>query len=197
MRMIVSFVFFILYSFISFADDLSNVEKYLNSISNFSADFIQMSYDGRKEHGKFYLSRPGRFKWDYMPGSKVQIVADGKNLIYFDKELNEASYFKMEKNLSSFVAREKINFHDNDIKILDQKKIGNVFLIKITSNDEKENSQVEFVFNTKPMELLGFNFINDNDQITKVKLLNQQKENTFPVGTFKIDREFLKNRRSN
>ena len=78
------------------ASPASEVEKYLAGLSSWSADFKQTIEDGqghvlRGAAGKFYLARPGKFRWDYSEPSEQLILADGKQIWFYDKDLAQAN----------------------------------------------------------------------------------------------------------
>ena len=67
------------------ASPASDVEKYLNGLASWSADFTQTIDDGhgnvlRSAAGRLYLQRPGKFRWDYAEPSEQLILADGKQI---------------------------------------------------------------------------------------------------------------------
>jgi len=52
----------------AFASPTTEVEKYLNGLATWSADFTQTIDDGhgkvmRSAAGKLYLQKPGKFRW--------------------------------------------------------------------------------------------------------------------------------------
>ena len=50
--------------------------------------FLQTGADNRRMKGKFYLSRPGRFRFDYARPSRQIVVSDGRYLAIQDLDLN-------------------------------------------------------------------------------------------------------------
>ncbi|MGP0056801.1 MAG: outer membrane lipoprotein chaperone LolA [Steroidobacteraceae bacterium] len=82
------------------------VEKYMAGLKAWSADFEQTIDDGhgkvlRSASGKFYLQRPGRFRWDYEQPSEQLILADGKEIWFYDKDLAQANVRDMDSTLAS------------------------------------------------------------------------------------------------
>jgi outer membrane lipoprotein carrier protein len=62
------------------------------------ADFSQVVTDGKGERvqnaqGKLVIVRPGRFRWELTPdgGAPQLMVADGKNLWFYDRDLEQVS----------------------------------------------------------------------------------------------------------
>ena len=88
------------------ASPATDVEHYLAGLSSWSADFKQTITDGkgkelRSAAGKFYLERPGKFRWDYADPSEQLILADGKQIWFYDKDLAQANVRDMDGTLAS------------------------------------------------------------------------------------------------
>ncbi len=78
-----------------------DLKRFFADIQTLSAEFSQRVEDEsgttlERSSGKFYLSRPGKFRWDYQnpdfedePGQ--QIVADGRSLYFYDPDLEQVS----------------------------------------------------------------------------------------------------------
>jgi outer membrane lipoprotein carrier protein len=88
------------------ASPAADVEQYLNGLSSWSADFTQTIDDGhgnvmRSAAGRLYLQRPGKFRWDYSQPSEQLILADGKQIWFYDKDLAQANVRDMDTSLAS------------------------------------------------------------------------------------------------
>lgn len=84
----------------------TEVERYMAGLSSWSADFKQTIDDGqgkvlRSAAGKFYLQRPGKFRWDYTDPSEQMVLADGKQIWFYDKDLAQANVRNMDATLAS------------------------------------------------------------------------------------------------
>jgi outer membrane lipoprotein carrier protein len=89
-----------------FASPAADVEKYLGGLASWSADFEQTIDDGhgnvlRTAAGRFYLQRPGKFRWDYSKPSEQLVLADGKQIWFYDKDLAQANVRDMDTSLAS------------------------------------------------------------------------------------------------
>jgi len=89
-----------------FASPTSEVEKYLSGLATWSADFKQTIDDGngkvvRSAAGKLYLQKPGKFRWDYVEPSEQLILADGKQIWFYDKDLQQANVRNMDASLAN------------------------------------------------------------------------------------------------
>jgi outer membrane lipoprotein carrier protein len=88
------------------ASPASDVEKYMNGLASWAADFEQTIDDGqghvlRSAAGRLYLQRPGKFRWDYSQPSEQLVLADGKQIWFYDKDLAQANVRDMDTSLAS------------------------------------------------------------------------------------------------
>ena len=90
----------------SLASPTTEVEKYLSGLASWSADFKQTIDDGhgkvvRSAAGKLSLQKPGKFRWDYSEPSEQLILADGKQIWFYDKDLQQANVRDMDASLAN------------------------------------------------------------------------------------------------
>ncbi len=77
------------------------LRAFFDNVQTLQASFTQRVEDEQgstleSASGMFYLSRPGKFRWDYnnldepdLPGQKI--VADGQHLFFYDPDLEQVS----------------------------------------------------------------------------------------------------------
>jgi outer membrane lipoprotein carrier protein len=88
------------------ASPAAEVEKYLSGLASWTADFEQTIDDGhgnvlRSASGRLYLQKPGKFRWDYSQPSEQLVLADGKQIWFYDKDLAQANVRDMDTSLAS------------------------------------------------------------------------------------------------
>ena len=89
-----------------YATPAADVEKNLEGLATWTADFTQTIDDGhgkvlRSAAGKLYLQKPGRFRWDYSEPSEQLVLADGKQIWFYDKDLAQANVRDTDSTLAS------------------------------------------------------------------------------------------------
>jgi outer membrane lipoprotein carrier protein len=82
----------------SLAQAQTPLDTYLTHLKTLRAEFAQTVTDGKgeqvqKAQGTLVIVRPGRFRWELTPdgGSTQLMVADGKNLWFYDRDLEQVS----------------------------------------------------------------------------------------------------------
>lgn len=84
------------------------LDRYLDGLKTWSAQFQQTVSDARGRRvgegsGRFLVVRPGRFRWESAPsgasGAAQLLVADGRNLWFYDRDLEQATVRPMQSSL--------------------------------------------------------------------------------------------------
>ena len=169
--------------------DLDEIEKYLNNISNLSADFVQNS-EGAVVEGKFYLARnketSGKMRVEYNASPKILIIVNGAVLSYFDVELDEVSHLRTNTTPASLLTRPNISFNAKDVEVTDVKKTENQIKISLMKKNRKEAGEFSLIFKTNPIEFSKMEVKNDLNQKVLVTLSNINFEKKLPNNLFII-----------
>lgn len=85
------------------------LDRFLAGLSTWSASFSQSIVDGRgkavgRGQGSLTIVRPGRFRWEITPQDAAQsgqmLVADGRNLWFLDRDLEQVTVKPQDAALS-------------------------------------------------------------------------------------------------
>ena len=171
--------------------ELSQVESYLNNITNLSSKFIQESSDGNLVEGNFFLLRPGKMRIEYNDQPQILITVNGSVLAYKDIELDEVSYLRTNTTPASFLTRKNISFSSKDTKVTNVKKSKNYLKISVVKKNRKEAGEFSLVFKTSPLRFIKMEVKNDLDQVVTVTLLNPNFSKKIPKNLFVIKNKNL------
>lgn len=112
---------------------INQLKAFLKASSSLSADFKQVSFDkaghpAQNSFGQFYLSRPGKFRWNYQKPFTQEIVSNSGKVWFYDADLEQVTVKKLDDSLGSTPAllltgqvniEEKFNLeeqgHDEDL----------------------------------------------------------------------------------
>jgi chaperone LolA len=99
----------------SAADSPTPLDKYLDNLKTLRASFLQTLVDAQgheidRATGTLVVARPGKFSWDIHPrsedgetnkGAGQLMVSDGRNLWFFDRDLEQATVKPVDAALSA------------------------------------------------------------------------------------------------
>lgn len=94
---------------VSAAEPGTPLDQYFAGLSTLRATFTQTVKDARGKNvdsssGTLVVSRPGKFRWEVQPkasGSGQLLVADGRNVWFFDRDLEQVTVKPIDTALSS------------------------------------------------------------------------------------------------
>ncbi|MBO0613675.1 MAG: outer rane lipoprotein chaperone LolA [Pseudomonadota bacterium] len=90
----------------AWAGGRDKLDEFFTQINTMQSAFTQQVIDDKgalrqSSSGNVYLSRPGKFRWEYAAPDKHEIVADGKNVWVYDVELDQVTVKPMTQALSA------------------------------------------------------------------------------------------------
>ncbi|HNS28874.1 MAG TPA: outer membrane lipoprotein chaperone LolA [Steroidobacteraceae bacterium] len=85
------------------------IDRYLDGLRTLRAEFTQRLVDARgvtvqEAQGSLVVQRPGRFRWEVRPAGAVGgqlLVADGRNLWFFDRDLEQVTVKPADASLTA------------------------------------------------------------------------------------------------
>jgi len=137
------------------ADEKSAVEKvsaYFNGFRSLQGEFVQRGPSGNISQGIFYLSKPGKLRFEYSPPNPFLVVADGTYVIVRDRRLDRADHYPLSVTPLRLVLSETID-------LLSEATITHVYqdpsVISLTLEDKDEwvPGQLTLVFDNENFAL--------------------------------------------
>ena len=123
--------------------ELKRITDYWNSIQTVEGDFNQVDNKGGASTGKFYIKKPGRFRFDYNPPDQLTVVADGYTVAVEDRKLETQDRYPLVETPLSILVDQNITLQRPDLQILDvEKKDG---LVRVRLKSLKEDAQGELL----------------------------------------------------
>ena len=183
----VLFVFFATGAFAAVDKNLvSRAEKYLNSVTGLTGDFVQTN-NGKREKGTFSMLRPGRVRLDYknMP---VQLISDGADLYFYDKSLDQITTVPLTSTPAGILVRKKIDLQNADIRVVNTSESNDTFSLKMNLRGQEGLGNMTVVFNKKPVGLHSWSIVDATQNKTDVVFSNLKTKTDFGKHYFQIQR---------
>ena len=162
------------------ATPIEQLKAFLHASASFAADFQQVSLDktghpAQSSTGKFYLSRPGKFRWNYQKPFVQEIVSNGGEVWFYDADLEQVTVKKLDDSLGSTPAlllTGQVNI-DEKFKLEEQGKDNGMNWIRLAPKDE-ENGFKYILIGLNGGQLAGMELSDNFGQLTRVYFSNIQ-----------------------
>ena len=91
------------------AKSIDAISNYLNSFKTLQGEFTQISPKGNVSRGIFYISKPGKMRFEYAPPNPFLIVADGRWLTIKNRAKEKGDQFPLSKTPLNLVLSNQVD----------------------------------------------------------------------------------------
>lgn len=145
--------------------------RYLNRLTTLKARFIQISSNGAYAEGEVIVQRPGKMRFDYDPPHPVLIIANGLSLLFYDREVKQASFLPLWETPLWFLIREEVTLSEDILVSAVEQSLGTL-RITIADKERPEAGNVTLVFSDRPLDLKKWEITDAQGIVTQVSLIN-------------------------
>ncbi len=155
--------------------DLGRVEGYLNGLRTATATFLQVSDNGGVARGKFYLSRPGKMRFEYEPPTPVLMVSTGGSLVYYDSLLKQTSYLPLDSTPLGLLLRDNLKF-GGEVTITKLERGPGTIRLTLVQTKDPDQGVLILTFSDRPLALKQWTVIDQQHKATTVTLMELQTD---------------------
>lgn len=147
---------------------INNANKAINSIGKLEGSFTQRNPDLSISTGKFYISRPGKMRFEYNAPSALLMVSNGTNVGITDRRLKNLNQYPLKSTPLYFLLKPKVDI-GKELNVTNVVQVGDSFVLYLRDKKKETQGELRLVFNGD-MQLREWAVINQQNQMTYVKL---------------------------
>ena len=165
---------------------VQKVSDYFASLQSLKGDFVQIGADKKRMRGKFFVKRPGRFRFDYSLPSRQIIVSDGEYLAIQDLDLNNEDRVALDQTPFRLLLRKDVDLL-RDAKITEVQQADDLIVLGIEDKSPDSPGRIKLFLATKPnMELKEWVTTDAQGLDTRIELSQLVKADDLDANLFKI-----------
>lgn len=137
------------------ADEQAAIERvsaYFNGFQYMQGEFVQQGPSGNISEGIFYLSKPGKLRFEYAPPNPFLVVSDGSYVIVHDRRFERADHYPLSVTPLRLVLAETIDLL-NEAAIIHVYQDPSVLSLTLEDKDQWVPGQLTLVFDNETFEL--------------------------------------------
>jgi len=157
--------------------EVQKAEAYFAHLKTVEARFVQTTADGHQQRGTFYLSRPGKLRFQYDPPNEDFVVADGIFIYFYDAQLKQQSHAPISETLADFLLRKNLKL-TGDLKVTKIMRAGELVQIFLVQTEQPESGTLVLGFTEEKdgtFDLRKWRIIDAMGNITETELFNVKK----------------------
>lgn len=128
---------------------IKRVDTFFNEMGSFQGRFVQTSADKKQVKGKFYVQRPGKFRFNYAPPSRLVILSDGKLLSIEDHDLKTVDRYPLESTPFRLLMKKEVNL-SRDARIVDLQEADDLLVVAVIDKGGDSAGALKLYFTKQP-----------------------------------------------
>ncbi len=162
------------------------VSGYFSDLKSLKGVFVQTGSDKKKMKGKFFIKRPGRFRFDYALPSKQIIISDGENLAIQDLDLNNEDRVALDQTPFRLLLRKDVDLL-RDARIVEVQSAEDLIVLAIQDKSPDTPGKIKLFLATKPsLELKEWVTTDAQGLDTRIEVSELARSDDFDANMFKI-----------
>ena len=164
---------------------IQKVTAYFNQMTEIKGLFVQTNPDTKRVRGKFYVSRPGRFRFDYNPPSRLLILSDGSYMAIQDFDLKTDERVELDRTPFRVLLRKDVDLL-RDANILEVQEVDDVIVLALQDKSPDAPGRIKLFLAKKPeLELREWITTDAQGLDTRVELTEVNKASSLDPALFK------------
>ena len=164
---------------------VQKVSGYFNQMGDMKGLFVQTNADNKRSRGKFYVKRPGRFRFDYGAPSRLVIISDGQYLAIQDFDLKTDDRVSLDNTPFRVLMRKDVDLL-RDAHVLLVQDIDDVIVVALEDRNTDNPGRIKLFLAKKPtLELKEWITTDPQGLDTRVELHELSKADDLDPNLFK------------
>jgi outer membrane lipoprotein-sorting protein len=166
---------------------VERVNSYLSSVQTLTGNFIQVGPDGSRTQGDFFISKPGRVRFEYDDPSPIELIADGSSVVVRDRRLATQDVYPLSQTPLRFLLADHVDL-TKDTHLVSV-FADDVFVTVVVEerNGIVGTSRLMIMFSAKDMQLKQWTVTDPQGYDTTIAVYNLDTSKRPDPALFKID----------
>jgi outer membrane lipoprotein-sorting protein len=166
---------------------IEKVNTYLSNMQVLSGNFVQVAPDARRSQGEFYISKPGRVRFEYNDPSPIELIADGRSVVVRDRNLATQDVYPLSQTPLRFLLADHVDLlKDTSVIAVSADEVF-VTVVVEEKNGVVGTSRLMIMFSAKDMQLKQWTVTDPQGYDTTVAVYNLNTTQRPDPSMFKID----------
>ena len=171
---------------------LDVLSAYLNGLTSFQANFVQVNADGSKSKGVIYVQRPGRARFEYAAPNKNLVIAAGGQVVIFDAKSNEPpEQYPLARTPLNLILAQTVDLASAKM-VVGHQEVGKATIVRAQDPKHPDYGTIDLVFSANPVALTKWIITDDIGNQTSVTLGGLQAGQSFGSALFSKETEMAK-----
>jgi len=166
---------------------IDRVNNYLSSMQVLVGNFVQVGPDGGRTQGRFYISKPGKVRFEYDDPSPIELIADGQSVVVRDRKLATQDVYPLSQTPLRFLLADHVDLRKDSNLVAVYADDVFITVVVEEKNGVVGTSRLMIMFAAKDMQLKQWTVTDPQGYDTTVAVYNLDASKRPDPSMFKID----------
>jgi outer membrane lipoprotein-sorting protein len=166
---------------------IERVNSYLSGVQALTGNFIQIGPDGGRTQGDFFISKPGKVRFEYDDPSPIELIADGSSVVVRDRRLATQDVYPLSQTPLRFLLADHVDLTKDTHLVAVYADDVFVTVVVEEKNGIVGTSRLMIMFSAKDMQLKQWTVTDPQGYDTTVAVYNLDTSKRPDPSLFKID----------
>jgi outer membrane lipoprotein-sorting protein len=152
-----------------------------------TGNFIQIGPDGSRTQGDFFISKPGKVRFEYDDPSPIELIADGSSVVVRDRRLATQDVYPLSQTPLRFLLADHVDLTKDTHLVAVYADDVFVTVVVEERNGIVGTSRLMIMFSAKDMQLKQWTVTDPQGYDTTVAVYNLDTSKRPDPSLFKID----------
>lgn len=172
---------------------VKRISGYFSDLNNLRGVFVQTDPDKKRSRGRFFVKRPGKFRFDYGAPSRKVMASDGQMLRIQDPDQATPESYQLDNTPFRLLLKKDVDLL-RDARILDVQDADDLVILTIQDKSPDAPGRVRLFFAKKPaFDLKEWVVFDAQGLETRVEISELNKTDEIDPKIFVWETSFFKN----
>lgn len=160
------------------------IADHFASVKTMAGEFVQFGPRGEQTGGKFYISRPGKIRFNYEAPSPMRVIADGKVVVIGNQKLKTWDLYPLSKTPLKLLLSDTIDLSSKMVR--DVREEPDLITIVLGDKSIFGDATITMMFDPKTYDLRQWTISDAQKKDTSVMIFNVKTGVPMDDAVFKV-----------
>lgn len=168
-------------------EQINKVSGFFNGFRTLTGQFVQVGPRGNVSNGTFYISKPGKMRFEYNPPSPYLIVSDGTWVVIQNKKNKRTDHYPLSSTPLKLVLGDDVDL-TKEARVLDVASAEGSITLTLASKNRSVPGQLQIVYNEATASVEQWAIVDGEGRRTTVSLSDLKVGGQYNSALFKVKR---------
>ena len=165
------------------------IADHFSGVTTMQGEFVQFGPRGEQTGGKFFISRPGKIRFNYDAPSPMRVIADGKSVVIGNQKMKTWDIYPLSKTPLKLLLSDKIDLTGKMVR--DVKEEADLTTIVLGDRTVFGDATITLMFDPKTYDLRQWTITDNQGKDTSVMIFNVKTGMQFDDRVFRVPYESI------